>query len=250
MRRRNSEPEREPNSERWLLTYSDLITLLMIFFVIMYSISNVNAKKFTKLSSSLNQALIGQATGAFVGEAPGSAFIPGMPSGQVERDNMQKAKLEIEKYAADHGLQGKISVSLEERGLVISFKEALLFGLGSADLKREAKGSLLSVAKIVTALSNGLRIEGNTDNLPIHTAKFPSNWVLSTTRAINVVEFLINNAGIKPEKLSVVGYGEYRPIVANDTEANRAKNRRVDIVILKQALNLSEAGSNRSTFIP
>lgn len=99
-------------------------------------------------------------------------------------------------------------------------------------MKPESKNTLLSVARNVTTLSNGLLIEGNTDNLPIHTAKFPSNWVLSATRAINVVEFLINSAGAKPEKLSAVGYVEYRPIVANDTEANRAKNRRVDIVFL------------------
>lgn len=242
MSRHKQEPEREGSSERWMLTYSDLITLLMIFFVIMYSMSNVNAKKFSQLSSSLNKSLLGQGTGILVGEAPGPSMINGAVN--TEQSNLQKAQSQIEKYAKERGLQGKITVSLDGRGLVISLKEALLFNSGSADLALESRTALYNVGKIIAALPNALRIEGNTDNIPIHSDKFPSNWFLSATRAINVVNFLIVNAGIKPEKLSVIGYGEYRPIVPNNTEANRAQNRRVDIVVLKQALNLAEAGNN------
>lgn len=246
MRRRLQEPETQSNHERWMLTYVDLITLLMIFFIIMYTISNVNAKKFSQLSASLNHAFVGEATGVFVGEAPGPSMITGISGSKNEQNNMQEARAEIERYIRDHGLQGKVTVTLEERGLIISLKEVLLFDSGSDSVKPQAKATIASVGKIIGVLPNSLRVEGNTDNLPIHTSNFPSNWVLSVSRAINVVEFLIDNSGIKPERLSVVGYGEYRPIVPNDTENNRAKNRRVDIVVLKQALNLSEAGNSQS----
>lgn len=245
MAKRNQDPPKAENHERWLLTYADLITLLMIFFVVMYTISNINSKKFAQLSQSMSQALIGQNSGYFIGSAPGPLVIQESDkvAGGREMANMTKAKEQIEKYIENQGLKGKVEVSQEERGLVISMKEALLFDLGSADITPEAQKVILSVGKILATLDNSIRIEGHTDNLPIHTARFPSNWELSTTRATNVLDFLVNHAGIAPEKLSATGYGEYRPIVPNTTEANRARNRRVDIVVLRNALDIAEPGN-------
>lgn len=220
----------------------------MIFFVVMYTISNVNSKKFAQLSNSMSQALLGQASGKLIGEA-GPAFVSGTGSAgtKAEMANMKKAKEQIDKYIEQQGLAGKVTATLEERGLVISLKEALLFPLGSADLTPAAQQVITSVGKILATMPNQLRIEGHTDNLPIHTVQFPSNWELSTARATNVVNFLVSRVGILPKKLSATGYGEFRPIVANTNEIARAKNRRVDIVVLKSILDVAEPGQTAQT---
>lgn len=243
MAKRNQEPEHAGNHERWLLTYADLITLLMIFFIVMYTISNVNSKKFAQLSNSMSEAFLGQASGKLIGEA-GPAIISGSGAtgSQAELDKMKKAKEQIDKYIEQQGLKGKVTVDQEERGLVISLKESLLFPLGSASLTPPAQQVIQIVGKILSSMPNQLRIEGHTDNLPIHTAQFPSNWELSTARATNVVNFLTTRVGITPAKLSATGYGEFRPIVANTSEQERAQNRRVDIVVLKSILDVSEPG--------
>lgn len=243
MPRRSADPPKAENQERWLLTYADLITLLMIFFVVMYTISNINSKKFAQLSVSMSQALVGEKSGNFIGDAPGPMMIrESVAGGKAEIAGMKKAEAEINKYIKEQGLKDKVVVSQEERGLVISLKEALVFDLGSADITPAAKGVILSVGKILLTLPNNIRVEGHTDNLPIHTARFPSNWELSTARATNVVNFLVGQVGMKPEKLSATGYGEYRPITPNTSEPNRARNRRTDIVVLKALLDVAEPG--------
>ncbi len=242
MARRNREPEKPANHERWLLTYSDLITLLMIFFVLLYTISNINAKKFADLSASMSKALLGQNSGKILGEAVGQLPIKESLSQQVkiEAQNILKAQQQIEKLIKEQGLAGKVEVSQESRGLIISLKEALLFKSGSAAITPEAKVILVKVGQILKMLPNQMRIEGHTDNLPIHTAAFPSNWELSTGRATNVVKMLIYEVGMGPERFSAAGYGEYRPIAANNNEFNRARNRRVDIVVVKSAFEVAE----------
>ncbi len=246
MAKRNQEPPKPENQERWLLTYADLITLLMIFFVVMYTISNVNSKKFAQLSASMSEALIGQNSGSFIGEAPGPLLIKEATAvgGKQELANMNEAKKELDKYIKKEGLQGKVEVSTEERGLVISLKEALLFNIGSAEITSEARQIILKVGQILAKLPNSIRIEGHTCNLPINTPQFPSNWELSTARATNVVRFMISQVGIPAERLSAAGYGEFRPLVPNTSESNRAKNRRVDIVVLKSFFDIAEPGKS------
>ncbi len=247
MGRRGREPEKAPNHERWLITYADLITLLMIFFIIMYTISNINSKKFAQLSASMTEALLGQNSGYILGDAPGPLMIPDSTAagGRTELASMRKAKEEIEKYIEKQGLKSKVEVSQEERGLVISLKEALLFNKGSAQITPPAREVILKVGQVLSQLPNNIRIEGHTCNLPIHTAQFPSNWELSTARATNVVRFLVTEVGIKPEKLSATGYGEFRPVAPNTSEANRARNRRVDIVVLRSVLDIAEPGKGK-----
>ncbi|MFA5880727.1 MAG: flagellar motor protein MotB [Eubacteriales bacterium] len=244
MGRRGAEQEKEPNNERWLLTYADLITLLMIFFVVMYTISNVNSKKFAQLSTSMSQALLGQNSGYFLGEAPGPLMVNenAPPGGKTEAADMKSAKEQLDKVIKEQGLKGKVVVSQEERGLVISLKEALLFHIGAAEITPGARDIILKVGQILNKMPNSIRIEGHTCNLPINTPQFPSNWELSTARADHVVRFLINQVGMSPERLSATGYGEFRPIVPNTGEFNRAKNRRVDIVVLKSFFNIAEPG--------
>ncbi|MBU7006367.1 OmpA/MotB family protein [Phosphitispora fastidiosa] len=252
MGRRKGEPEKAPNHERWLITYSDLITLLMIFFVLMYTISNVNAKKFAQLSSSMSEALLGEKSGSFVGEAPGPMLVDTgqtAAGAKTEAASMEGALKELEKYIKEKGLEGKVEVGQEERGLVISLKEALLFRIGSADLTPEARNVVGDVGQVLAKMPNNIRIEGHTCNLPINTSRYPSNWELSTARATNVVRYLVTQVGLKPEMLSATGYGEFRPIVPNTSEQNRVKNRRVDIVVLKSLLNIAEPGKDNQVII-
>ena len=142
--------------------------------------------------------------------------------------------------AIQPGISEHIVIMQQERGLVISLKDTLLFPKGSATLTPQARQVVSGVGKSLSKLTNYVRVEGHTDNLPIHTAQFPSNWELSVLRATNVAHLLINEDAVKPEKLSAIGYGEYRPLVPNTSKTNRAINRRVDVVILKQKYDYFE----------
>jgi chemotaxis protein MotB len=123
-------------------------------------------------------------------------------------------------------------VSTNERGVTVHIMEEMLFPSGSADLKQASLPAMDTLAGVLRLLKNDLRVEGHTDNVPINTTQFPSNWHLSVARALNVAYYLIERHGLTQERVSVVGYSEYRPLVANDSPANRSRNRRVDIVIL------------------
>jgi len=246
-RKNHNGGEGGPSMERWLLTYADLITLLMVFFVVMYAISTVNAQKMQAVASSLSQVLAGKAPEIL--DFTGPTIIEGQ-SGAEQADLRQQAELEAARLqlveylklleTMDPGISENVVIMQQERGLVISLKDTLLFPKGSAVLTPRARQVISGVGKALAQLSNYMRVEGHTDNLPIHTAQFPSNWELSVIRATNVAQQLINEGSIKPEKLSATGYGEYRPLVANSNEVNRAINRRVDIVILKSKYNYFE----------
>ncbi len=236
MARGSREPEKAPNHERWLITYSDLITLLMIFFIMMYTISNVNSKKFAQLSASLSDALVGNNSGYFVGEAPGPVQIEGkvnQAGKAAEQKAMTDAKQKIEGMLKEKGVSGKVEVSVEERGLVVSLKETLLFDRGSAQINPASREIIKKIGEVLLKMPNAIRVEGHTCNLPIKTAQFPSNWELSTNRATNVLRYLVDEVKFPPQKLSATGYGEFRPLAPNTTEDNRQKNRRVDIVVLR-----------------
>lgn len=237
------------NSERWLLTYSDLITLLMIFFVVMYAISDTNAQKLAALANSLAQTLTGAPAagilpdGGLPSVVPGIAPAPGDGGATGQRNEgaeLARARAELQQFIQQEGLEGQVTLRTEDRGLVVSMADAVLFPSGSAELTPGARTILQQVGRALARLPNYLRVEGHTDNLPINTPAFPSNWELSTARATNVVRVLVAEAGIKPERLSATGYGEYRPVAPNDNEVDRSRNRRVDIVVLKEAYNVTE----------
>jgi chemotaxis protein MotB len=273
-RKREHEAEKE-NGERWLLTYSDLITLLMIFFVVLYSMSKVDAQKFQAVAESLNKALGGGTPSKIdisTNPAGPSLFQTGTPSSQTtvpgkgkdpnnstyvdptgsganknsgqgnidaEKMSIDAIKAKLDKFAADNGIQSTLVTSIEERGLVVSIQETLLFQSGSASITAQARAILEKVSTVLAAAPNLIRVEGHTDNLPIHTAQFPSNWELSVIRATNVVQILQSD-GITPDRLSATGYGEYRPISPNDTDAERSKNRRIDLIILRSKYDVTE----------
>lgn len=248
--------------ERWLLSYADFITLLMVFFIMMYAMSKVDVSKFAAMANSLSMVLTGQSVSVM--DAPGPSMVQGL-SGQkisaaqatasANQEELNEIKEQIENFlkadAAQTGgkagaagsttrLSENIVIMEQERGLVISFKDALLFASGSDELAPGAEDLIAKVGWALTKIPNYIRVEGHTDNLPIHTARFPSNWELSVLRATNVVHVLQNDAGISPDRLSIIGYGEYRPLTPNDSELSQAMNRRVDIVILKQKYDYFE----------
>lgn len=238
---------KKANHERWLLTYSDLITLLMIFFVVMYALSSLNAKKFQAVAVSLSRAMGG---GQSVMDQPGASLVPGISGSLIEELNLsmdaqetndlEMIRRELQAYIDENGLNDKVSVNLEERGVVLSFKDVALFALGSAELTQDARELINKTGQILKKAPQYIRVEGHTDNLPINTVQFPSNWELSVTRATRVVQELINELGFHPERLSAAGYGEFRPKASNDTAQDRQQNRRVDIVVLKSKYETSE----------
>lgn len=236
------------NLERWLLTYSDLITLLLIFFVVMYSLSSLNAKKFQEIAMSLSLAMGG---GQSLMNEPGASLVPGISGSSLGEDvqaaidtkeisDLEKIRQELQAYIDENGLNDRVSVTLEERGVVLSFKDVALFPLGSAELTGDARELINKTGQILKKAPQYIRVEGHTDNLPINTSQYPSNWELSVTRSTRVVQELIRELDFHPERLSAAGYGEFRPKSPNDTPQNRQQNRRVDIVVLKSKYETAE----------
>lgn len=245
---RKKKPEKELNNERWLLTYSDLITLLMAFFIIMYGMSQVDSQKYAELASALSVSMgggkniVGTTNGASPLTQTKVAIDPNTATNkQSEEDTkLSNLKAQVDKYLSKSGLKGSVATSIDERGLVISFKDSLFFDIGKAEIKPEFAQRLTEIGKILNRLDNYVRVEGHTDNVPIKNNEFASNWQLSAIRATNVAEMLINNSKIDPKRLSALGYGEYRPIASNGTDYGRRKNRRVDIILMNSKFNKIE----------
>lgn len=234
---KRAQEEEHENSERWLLTYSDLITLLMIFFIVMYAMSNVDVKKYTALAQSMSIAMGGGKS--IIGSSDNASIKETTPV-TTEEDKLSNLKKDVDKYLSDAGLSGNVSTQMDERGLVIRMENSILFDSGKADIKPEARSILIKIGQTLNKMENYIRVEGHTDNIPIRSSSFKSNWDLSAMRATNVVELFVNESKISPARLSEVGYGEYRPVADNSNEAGRAKNRRVDIVIINSKFNQVE----------
>jgi chemotaxis protein MotB len=150
---------------------------------------------------------------------------------------MEKIEGQLHTYFDKNDVTGSVSMKIDERGLVVSLNDTILFDLGSTSLKDDVRSQLIKIGEALNTLGNYIRVEGHTDNLPIKTSKFASNWELSAERATNVVRLLIAEAGVPPQKLSAVGYGEYKPVADNSSVEGRAQNRRVDIILLSSKYN-------------
>ncbi|MGO0985374.1 flagellar motor protein MotB [Clostridioides difficile] len=244
----HDEDEKEENNERWLLTYSDLITLLMIFFVIMYSMSNVDAEKYKQLSQSLNSTF-GGSSGVIEGGQ--SKMEPVVDPNNNNLDSLQNPEVKevaenIQNYLNESGLSNSVSLKAQDRGLVISLKDTILFDTGKAVIINDSRDKIIKIGKMLNEMNSYIRVEGHTDNLSIKNSEFKSNWDLSVMRATNVVQLLIDSAGIAPNKLSAVGYGEFRPIADNSSPEGKSKNRRVDIVLVDSKFDdVENVGENK-----
>jgi chemotaxis protein MotB len=250
--------EKEPNHERWLVSYADFITLLFAVFVVLYAMGQTDKKKaeqvIASLSSSFGLAKSSPADKVMVIDSGNISIIPSLrPQGAtpaqrksgraktraVEKD-FKAIKTSIEAYLLKTGAQDKVSVEMNRRGLVVSLKEAGFFDSGSASVKQSSFGLLSNVAGALADYTNPVRIEGHTDNVPISSQQFPSNWELSAARSIKIGQFLIKNYEFDPTNIAVTGYGEYRPVADNNSAEGRSKNRRVDIVLLSAEFERSE----------
>jgi len=239
MARRRRRPAPHVNHERWLVSYADFITLLFAFFTTMYAISTVDAQKMSKMVASMQVAL---KSDPGVHAAPVPLPQNGVPQPVVPRlDNLVVLRQQLASRLERQIQQGNVEIGVDARGLVVSIREAGSFPSGSADLSDGARALLAQVAAPLSELPHPVRIEGHTDDTPIRTAAFASNWELSTARATAVVRFLIEEGRVPPHLLAAAGYGEHRPRVPNDSPEGRARNRRVDLVVLADAAAADEA---------
>ena len=234
--------EEHENAERWLLSYADFMTLLMAFFVILYSMAQVDASKFKALSQSLSIAFgngKGGNGGNMLSNFSGGGLTPQAPMQIKVNENSEfnsMIKL-LNEYSKEKGLEKSIHSSITERGLVINLADTVLFASGSADLSVHSREILDHLGEILFKSGRQVRVEGHTDNIPIHTARYQSNWQLSTDRATNVIMYWISKYPAQAPRLSAAGYGEYRPIAPNTTPVGQALNRRVEIVVLRLTRN-------------
>lgn len=223
---------------RWLLTYADMITLLLALFIILFSISTINRVKF--------QALVNQVSGGFDNDWAINQPPNGGTNGNQAlnaNSNIPAIQKQLEKYIQQNHLEKSVQTRLDHRGLVITLlSDKSYYDSGSAQLRPETKVVLDRIDKFISKNSYMIRVEGNTDNVPISTGEYPTNWELSTARATNVVRYLVEKDGLDPSRISAAGYGEYHPRTQNATDMSRQQNRRVDIVILNATLSKMEKG--------
>ena len=237
MRRRHRRHQPHVNHERWLVSYADFITLLFAFFTTMYAISTVDAQKMSKMVASMQLALKGD-----TGPAMAVPLTVGLPQPVMppRLDSLVDLRQQLAARLQHQIRQGNVEIGVDSRGLVVSIREAGSFASGSAELSDGARALLTDIAAPLLELSQPIRIEGHTDDTPIRTSRFRSNWELSTARATQVISYLQNELGLPAARLSAAGYGEFHPRVPNASPAARAENRRVDLVILNAATSTAE----------
>jgi chemotaxis protein MotB len=232
MPRKKRASKEDSNSEAWLATYADTITLLLTFFVLLYSISSTDAAKLKGIANAMQGQLTGEGV---MGGGTSNKTGDKDPSIIEDIPNQDKTTEEIKKEiiaTIDEGnLEKSLTIREDERGIILGLNENIFFDLGSGELKSDSRPVLQELAGILTKIPSHIVIEGHTDNIPIKSSKYGSNWELSTQRAVSVVRFFVEQKGMSPTQFSATGYGEYKPLVDNNTPENRAKNRRVDIVI-------------------
>jgi len=218
-----------------MVSYADFMTLLFAFFVVLYSSSQVDKARMASLSSAITAGFQELGVGAGSGGAriviPGTTPAPFAPSARFAES------AESIRHKLESGLTADLerhTVSLREtsEGLVLSLREVGFFDSGSATLRANSMDTFDRIGSVLAAVTSNLRVEGHTDNVPIHTAQFQSNWELSSARATEVIRLLLTREGIGPQRLSAAGYAEYHPVADNSTEDGRRLNRRVDIVII------------------
>ena len=197
-------------------------------FIILYAISNVDAQKYEKMSSAMG-SVFGSAKFKIETNIP----TPLARSDEFAQKPLDFLRQELDEIVEYNELNNSVSIENNQRGVVIRILDDVLFSSGNAELKVKAQEVLKLIAEIIIKLPNDIRVEGHTDNIAINSVQYPSNWHLSIARALNTAYYLIQAEDIDPDKVSVVGYAEYNPIADNSTIEGRAKNRRVDIIVIK-----------------
>ncbi|WP_373786285.1 OmpA family protein [Jeotgalibaca porci] len=226
----------------WMTTFSDLMSLLLTFFILLFSMSNVSNEKFTQAAQSLSSSLIGGGEGIMDGViVPFEDDNTGtnetvVPAEELEAPGLDPALIEIYNrvinFVEKNDLEDKVIITADSKGVYVNVSNAILFGKESASISREGRSVLKSVGKLLNQLDNRVVIEGHTDDIPNAYGQYPTNWELSVGRAVSVLRYLNENEHVDARRLSAVGYGENQPLAPNNSEENRARNRRVNIVVV------------------
>jgi chemotaxis protein MotB len=234
----------------WMTTYSDMVTLLLTFFVLLYSFSAIDLQRFQEVMSAIQHSFLGRTgilsgtmeeIGAEEGQRLDVADFMGQETEQalgVREQELLEMMAQLEEtyekvrvFLQEAGLEEDIALRMEERGIVMELPEKILFDTGRAEIKPEFLPTLDLLARLIAGLRNQIIVEGHTDNIPIKTFLYPSNWELSVARSVSVARCLVERYDLEPDRFLVTGYGEYHPIASNDTPEGRARNRRVTLVI-------------------
>ncbi|QAY67379.1 flagellar motor protein MotB [Paenibacillus protaetiae] len=248
-KRRHEEHDDDHPNESWLLPYSDLMTLLLALFIVLYSMSSVDVKKFEEMSQAFKitfnngNGLLQNPSVVKAGEDPEKKKQDAddqdkknqQSLAKQEQEDLEKLKKQVDEYIKSHGLTSDLATKLNQSQLMITISDKALFASGSAEVKPESRSLANAISTMLQNYTDyEIVVSGHTDNQPISTQAFKSNWDLSSSRAIRFMDILLQNPKLKPERFSAIGYGEYRPVDTNDTEAGRAKNRRVEVSILRK----------------
>lgn len=245
MKYRKSKPPRSnDSSQTWLATYGDMMTNILVFFVLIFSASTVDEQKFRAISESFQNRSIFEFYPSMIpfDEGPGNSGAEdgNLDEGTAVEGNLDYVYSEVNKYLQEQGLDELVGTTRTEEGLILVLPEQILFNTGEAIILPEALPILDQVSELLEEIPNIVRVEGHTDSRPIHTHVYPSNWELSAARASSVIRYFIDVHDLDPERFMAVGFGETRPVAPNDGPENWAKNRRVEIIILDEALNQQE----------
>ena len=242
-KKKRGKPHEEEAGEAWLLPYSDLMTLLLALFISLFAMSQTDQTKVNQMAQAFTAAFNMGGPSFFTGAGPAVSQKAQMPTtgednGNAayiqENEQLEEIKRELDEYISQNNLDDELSTQLVEEGLMIRIREKALFASGSADLQNDSQKIGPAVATLLATIPQRVVISGHTDNVPISNARFPSNWELSSTRALTFMKFLLSvNPELNPARFSALGYSEYRPIGDNDTEEGRTQNRRVEILIAR-----------------
>ncbi|TYZ21424.1 flagellar motor protein MotB [Selenomonas ruminis] len=259
-RKKHAAPHEEHEGEPWLLPYSDLMTLLLALFIALFAISQTDQKKMSELSQAFSSAFNMGGPSFFNQMGPNMGRRAEMPSDEdkgnhaylAENQQLEEIQKKMQEYIEQNKLDDQLSTELNEQGLMIRIKERALFPSGSATLAGQAQSIVPVVAGILSSVSERVVVSGHTDNVPISNSQFPSNWELSSARALNFMKALLaSNSGLNPKRFSAIGYSEYRPIADNATDEGRTKNRRVEVFIARNyRFNPDEKDPSKQTSSP
>jgi chemotaxis protein MotB len=231
-RRSGAKKSDDSTGGRWEIVYSGFVLILLCFFIMLSSFSTMEEAKVMQFVKSFVTAVSMMPRGAKFEQ--GLAVVADSADMVDSKSELAKIFHTLEELAYEFNLEKEINLVHTREGLVMRMSEHTVFGLGSADIAAEALPLLQKVGAIISKTAYQIRIEGHTDDLPIHTERYPSNWELSTARAVNVLRYFIKNHNVDPRRLAAEGFSEFHPVVANDTAENREKNRRVEIIFIKK----------------
>ena len=241
-RKKRGKPHEEEASEAWLLPYSDLMTLLLALFICLFAISQTDETKMTQMAQAFSAAFNMGGPSFFDKAGPSVSRMAdilvdddyGNEAYIKEHQQLEAVKKELDQYISQNNLQDELSTEMAEQGLMIRIKEKALFPSGSAELVGDSQRIGPVVAGMLAGINQRVMISGHTDNVPINTPQYPSNWELSSQRALNFMRYLLDlQPQMNPARFSSTGYSEYHPVDTNDTEEGRTRNRRVEILIAR-----------------